>query len=81
MSEKTTFLQEDRPNEISVLQKQLAISLKFHHSKTIRKLPKEIAMQVMREVGYSCHPEVTNQVQNSVIRDDVPVTKERTIYL
>ncbi|WP_235107909.1 hypothetical protein [Acaryochloris sp. 'Moss Beach'] len=47
MSEQAVFPHHDLTKEAAVLKKQLAIALKFHHSKTIEKLPKEIAMQVM----------------------------------
>lgn len=77
----TTDPQNDQPDELSVFEKQLANGLKFHHSKMIENLPKEIAIQTMREVWNSCQSEVTNQIHDSVICDDVPVTKERTIYL
>lgn len=43
-------------DEISVLKKQLAISLKFHHGDTLKKLPLEVAVQVMASVWDSCHP-------------------------
>lgn len=44
-------------DEILVLQKQLAISLKFHHSKTLERIPLEAAVQVMASVWNSCHPD------------------------
>lgn len=44
-------------DEISVLQKQLAISLKFHHGKTLERIPLEVAVQVMASVWESCHPD------------------------
>lgn len=87
MSEKAVFPPSDLSKEISVLKKQLAIALKFHHSQTIEKLPKEIAIQVMRQVWESCHPEAATHPQTathpptSVICDDVPVAKTGTIYL
>ncbi|WP_299402473.1 hypothetical protein [Acaryochloris sp. IP29b_bin.148] len=90
MSEQAGFSHHDRTQEIGVLKKQLAIALKFHHSNTIEKLPKEIAMQVMREVWTSCHPEAeelthtpktTYSAPEPVICDDVPITNSETIYL
>lgn len=44
-------------DEILVLQKQLAISLKFHHGKTLERIPLEVAVQVMASVWESCHPD------------------------
>ncbi len=81
MSEKTASLPDDQPDEISVLRKQLAISLKFHHSKTLAKLPKELAIQTLMEVWNACHPEIATKISASEISEDVPVTKESTIYL
>ncbi|WP_299488854.1 hypothetical protein [Acaryochloris sp. IP29b_bin.137] len=46
-------------DEISVLKKQLAISLKFHHSETLKKLPLDVAVQIMASVWDSCHPDVS----------------------
>lgn len=43
------------PDEVSVLRKQLAISLKFHHSSTLEKIPIDVAVQVMAEVWDACH--------------------------
>ncbi|ABW29902.1 hypothetical protein [Acaryochloris marina] len=90
MSEQAVFPHHDLTKEIAVLKKQLAIALKFHHSKTIEKLPKEIAMQVMGEVWASCHPEAEQATHNPkttysapepVICDDVPISNNGTIYL
>lgn len=90
MSEQAVFPHHDLAKEIAVLKKQLAIALKFHHSKTIEKLPKEVAMQVMGEVWASCHPEAEQATLNPkttytppepVICDDVPLTNSETIYL
>lgn len=88
MSDNAVFPPHERSKEIAVLKKQLAIALKFHHSQTIDKLPKEIALQVMREVWESCHPEATTYDPKSTYSapapaqcDDVPVTKTGTIYL
>ncbi|WP_299484652.1 hypothetical protein [Acaryochloris sp. IP29b_bin.137] len=57
--ENETIFQSDFessvPDEVSVLRKQLAISLKFHHSNTLEKLPIEIAVQVMAEVWDACN--------------------------
>lgn len=44
-------------DEVSVLKKQLAISLKFHHSDTLQKIPLDVAVQVMASVWDSCHPD------------------------
>nr|WP_238718549.1 hypothetical protein [Petrachloros mirabilis] len=41
--------------ELSVLKKQLIISLKFHHSDTLKKVPLDVALQAMMEVWESCH--------------------------
>ncbi len=81
MTEKTTYSQNDLSYEISVLKKQLAISLKFHHGETLGKLPKEVALQAMMDVWESCHPEAVNRVHNSVVYDAVPKKPENTIYL
>lgn len=88
MSDKAVFPPNDQSKETAVLKKQLAIALKFHHSQTIEKLPKELAMQVMREVWESCHPEAATYNPKSTYSapepdqcDDVPVTKTGTIYL
>ena len=81
MSEKTASPSEERPDEISILRKQLAISLKFHHSKTLARLPKELAIQTLMEVWNACHPEIATKIPASEILDDVPVTKGSTIYL
>jgi hypothetical protein len=40
---------------ISVLYKQLVISLKFHHGQTLAQLPRDIALQAMNEVWDSCN--------------------------
>lgn len=58
MEDKTIFQsapQAETPDEISVLRKQLAISLKFHHSNTLERIPIEVAVQVMAEVWDACH--------------------------
>lgn len=81
MSDQTASPQEDRPDEISVLRKQLAISLKFHHSETLARLPKELAIQTLMEVWNSCHPEIATKRSASAVIEDVPVTKGSTIYL
>lgn len=47
----------DSPDEISALRQQLAISLKFHHSVTLQKIPLEVAVRVMAEAWDACHPE------------------------
>lgn len=80
-SEKIILPQEDRPDEISILRMQLTISLKFHHSQTLEKLPREKAIQAIEEVWQSCHPEVAKKVSDTAICEDVPVTKGNTIYL
>ncbi|WP_299491320.1 hypothetical protein [Acaryochloris sp. IP29b_bin.137] len=87
MPDQAVFPPHERSKEIAVLQKQLAIALKFHHSQTIEKLPKEIALQVMKEVWTSCHPEATVSNPKTtcpsapVQCDEVPVSKAGTIYL
>lgn len=57
--EKDTVFQADFqqgvPDEVSVLRKQLAISLKFHHSNTLEKIPIDVAVQVMAEVWDACN--------------------------
>lgn len=58
MENETVFqsdFQTDIPNEVSVLRKQLAISLKFHHSNTLARIPIEVAVQVMAEVWDACN--------------------------
>ncbi|KAI9132875.1 hypothetical protein [Acaryochloris sp. CCMEE 5410] len=58
MENETVFqsdFQPDVPDEVSVLRKQLAISLKFHHSSTLERLPIEVAVQVMAEVWDACN--------------------------
>jgi hypothetical protein len=40
---------------LSVLYKQLVISLKFHHSQTLGQLPRDLALQAMNEVWESCN--------------------------
>lgn len=40
---------------LSVLHKQLIISLKFHHSQTLEQIPLEMAVQAVIEVWESCH--------------------------
>lgn len=62
MEHETVFqsdLQADFPDEVSVLRKQLAISLKFHHSSTLERLPIEVAVQVMAEVWDACNHKAT----------------------
>lgn len=81
MSEETIFPSGDLTEEISILRMQLAISLKFHHSKTLEKLPKEVVMQVIQEVWQSCHPEVGHRTQNSDNKDVELDIKGKTIYL
>ncbi|MCG9891498.1 MAG: hypothetical protein MH252_10530 [Thermosynechococcaceae cyanobacterium MS004] len=39
---------------LSVLYKQLVISLKFHHGQTLSELPRDLALQAMNEVWESC---------------------------
>ena len=46
---------ERQHQRLSVLSKQLVISLKFHHRETIKKLPLEMALQAMIEVWQSCN--------------------------
>lgn len=41
---------------LSVLHKQLIISLKFHHSQTLEQIPVEMAVQAMIEVWQACNP-------------------------
>ncbi len=58
MENETVFqsdFQPDVPDEVSVLRKQLAISLKFHHSSTLERIPIEVAVQVMAEVWDACN--------------------------
>lgn len=58
MENETVFqsdFQSDVPDEVSVLRKQLAISLKFHHSNTLERIPIEVAVQVMAEVWDACN--------------------------
>lgn len=93
MSETEAFPPHEISKEISVLKKQLTIALKFHHSQTIEKLPQETALQAMKEVWESCHPEATTHTPKAPhhhttdrapipsLCDDVPVTKAGTIYL
>ncbi|NJN38416.1 MAG: hypothetical protein HC790_06215 [Acaryochloridaceae cyanobacterium CSU_3_4] len=50
-----SYFEPDVSNEVAVLRKQLAISLKFHHSNTLEKIPIEVAIQVMAEVWNACH--------------------------
>ncbi len=59
-------------DEISVLQKQLAISLKFHHSKTLERLPLEVAVQVMASVWDSCHSEDSPEDPHDAITAVIP---------
>lgn len=40
---------------LSVLHKQLVISLKFHHAQTLSKMPLEMAVQAITEVWNSCN--------------------------
>jgi hypothetical protein len=40
---------------LSVLHKQLVISLKFHHAQTLSKMPLELAVQAITEVWKSCN--------------------------
>ncbi|ABW31818.1 hypothetical protein [Acaryochloris marina] len=49
-----TLQTSDLSPEIAALKMQLAISLQFHHRKTIERLPLEAAMQVMAEVWDAC---------------------------
>lgn len=81
MSEKAIFPPSALSKEVAVLKKQLIIALKFHHSQTLEKLPKQIAMQVMEDVWDSCHPEVMTIRRDSNTYDEVPVSKAGTIYL
>lgn len=58
MENETIFqsdFEPDIPDEVSVLRKQLAISLKFHHSNTLERIPIEVAVQVMAEVWDACN--------------------------
>jgi hypothetical protein len=50
-----SYFEPDVSNEVAVLRKQLAISLKFHHSSTLEKIPIDVAIQVMAEVWNACH--------------------------
>ena len=40
---------------LSVLYKQLVISLKFHHGQTLCQLPRDLALQAINEVWESCN--------------------------
>lgn len=40
---------------LSVLYKQLVISLKFHHGQSLCQLPRDLALQAMNEVWESCN--------------------------
>jgi hypothetical protein len=41
--------------ELKVLQKQLAISFKFHHQASFKKLPLEMILEAAAQVWQSCH--------------------------
>lgn len=41
--------------ELKVLQKQLAISLKFHHQSSFKKLPLEMVLEAAAQVWQSCN--------------------------
>lgn len=61
MNNKVTAYPAEYSKEIAVLRKQLAISLKFHHTGTLQKLPVEVAVHVMAEVWAACnHNEAAN---------------------
>jgi hypothetical protein len=40
---------------LSILYKQLVISLKFHHGQSLCQLPRDLALQAMNEVWESCN--------------------------
>jgi hypothetical protein len=48
---------------LSVLHKQLMISLKFHHTQTLEQIPLEMAVQAMIEVWQACNPSKPSQHQ------------------
>jgi hypothetical protein len=41
--------------ELQILQKQLAISLKFHHQESMKKLPLEMVLETAAQVWQSCN--------------------------
>lgn len=59
LCEETISFEDDKQEQLNILEKQLGISLKFHHSNTLQKLPQEVAMQAMVEAWQSCHPNQT----------------------
>jgi hypothetical protein len=46
---------------LSVLYKQLVISLKFHHGQTLSQIPRDLALQAMNEVWESCNSKPIHQ--------------------
>ncbi|NJM68641.1 MAG: hypothetical protein HC851_24755 [Acaryochloris sp. RU_4_1] len=58
----------------SVLHKQLTISLKFHHSETLKQLPLETALRSMVEAWNSCHPETQQQLHSKTLTEIVSAT-------
>jgi hypothetical protein len=52
---------------LSILYKQLVISLKFHHGQSLCQLPRDLALQAMNEVWESCN---SKPVPKSNAQDD-----------
>ncbi len=59
--EETISFEDNKQDKLNILGKQLGISLKFHHSNTLQKLPQEIAVQAMVEAWKSFHPKQTHE--------------------
>lgn len=58
---------------LSVLYKQLVISLKFHHGQTLCQLPRDLALQAINEVWESCNSKpVTQSDTQSGAQDNSP---------
>lgn len=53
--EKKQLSPEERAQQIA--QKQLMVSLKFHHRELLKKLPLEMCLQAIAEVWYSLQPD------------------------
>lgn len=72
MANSSDSLQGGKGGKNSALSKQLAISLKFHHSETLQRIPLEVAVQVMAEVWESCHPGGLSQLRSGIATAIIP---------
>jgi hypothetical protein len=61
MNNNSSFPIPQDSQHLSVLYKQLVISLKFHHGQSLSQLPRDLALQAMNEVWESCNTKLVSK--------------------